>query len=79
MYLVASFFLQRENWYLKRSFFNLAPEILPLSEYRVHCMDERARRAYFEHPSFNPSVVNSGFLSSLFLIPAVATEWPFGG
>lgn len=78
MYLVTAFFLQR-NWYLKRSFFNLAPKILPLSEYRVHCIAERARRAYFEHPSFNLSVVNSGFLPSLFLIPAVATKWPFGG
>ena len=79
MYLVTSFFLQRETWYLQRSFFNLAPEILLLSEYRVHCIVERARRTNFDHPSFNLSVVNAGFLSSLFLIPAVATKWPFGG
>ena len=72
-------FLQRENWYLERSFFNLAPEILLLLEYRVHCIVERTRRTKFEHLSFNLSVVNAGFLSSLFLIPAVATKWPFGG
>lgn len=72
IYLLTSFLFQRENWYLKRSFFNLVPEISLLLECRVHWMAERTQRKNFECLLFNLSVVIAAFLSSLFLILLVS-------